>query len=91
MKVYFRTNLDKYQSIFYTVELDIIPRIGETVLIKKSLRKHFESQKLPTRLKVVDVVYDVLVDEEWEKIVIVELWYNKTDLELMKLNNINPF
>jgi len=92
MRVYFHTNLDKYKNAFLSiVRLPVIPRVGEYIKIQESLQTHFEKQKLPTRLKVVGVTYNVHTDLETEQSVTVELWYDQTDLEAMKMSNVEPF
>jgi hypothetical protein len=92
MKVIFTTNLDKYKGAFLNrIDLPVIPRIGECVLIKDSLQSHFRQIKLPIKLKVTNVTYNVHTETELDQHVIVELWYDQTDLELMKLSKINPF
>ena len=92
MKVYFHTNLDKYQHAFFNmIDLPVIPRVGEYIKIQKSLQTHFQSNKLPTRLKVVSVTYNVHTELISEQSVIVELWYDQTDLEIMRMSNVEPF
>jgi 7-keto-8-aminopelargonate synthetase-like enzyme len=91
MKVYFNTALDKYQNAFISLDLDIIPRIGEKVEILDSLISHFKNQKLPISLEVVNVTYHIQTNVIYDQYVTIELWYNKTDLEIMKASNVNPF
>jgi hypothetical protein len=75
MKIVFSTNLDAYKVSWFPDDLPFVPRIGEKVAVIESVLYHLKSQKLPTRLEVVDVTYT-------EQFVAVELWYNKTDKEL---------
>lgn len=91
MKVVFSTNLDQYQGRYFGRLMyqnsRIIPRVGEFVEVIPDYKQHLASMKLPTRLEVVRVTYQ----EEEDLIVRVELWYNKTDLELAKLANAPVF
>lgn len=80
MKVYFRTNLDKYNgSMFPELSSHEVPRKGDFIELKDIYIRHFQSQKLPTRLEVVSVTWK-------EDYVECELWYNKTDVELYKMS-----
>ena len=89
MIVKFRTNLDKYQNAFFdNKNLSNVPRKGEYVFINPSLRTYFRDQKLPIKLRVTNVSWDI---GDTETKVIIELWYDETDLKAMKLSNVNPF
>lgn len=82
MKVIFKTSLDHYSSyVCFPINLEIPPRIGETVNIVDSLRTHFQQQRLPTRMEVVDVIWT-------EHAVICELWYKKQDVEAAKFSGV---
>jgi hypothetical protein len=92
MKLLFKTNLDKYQNAFFNrLDSAIIPRIGEYVEIITSLKSTFRDEKLPTRLKVVNVTYTLHTSLTNDQYVTIELWYDETDLKAMKLSNVNPF
>ena len=84
MKIIFRTNIDHYINNPFPTNLTMVPRKGETVLVNKSSRNYYVSLKLPTRMEVVDVVWD-------EDIVIVELHYKKHDIEMAKILGIELF
>jgi hypothetical protein len=84
MKIIFKTNLDMYQTNCFPNNLEIPPRIGDTVLITEPFLDYYAKQKLPLRMEVVDVLWS-------EKGVICELWYKKIDVEAAKLSNINLF
>jgi len=92
MKVIFTTNLDKYKGAFITtLDLPFVPAVGSFINIMDSLKSHYEKQKLPTRLKVVNVTYNVHTDTIDQRYAVVDLWYDQTDLDIMKQSKINPF
>lgn len=86
MKVIFRTNLDNYnyQLPFPNSHFYQVPRIGDSVEVKKDLKEFFQNRKLPTSLRVVDVLWT-------EDAVICELWYKQIDVEAAKISGINLF
>lgn len=84
MKIVFKTNIDKYQTNCFPENLLFVPRVGEKVMVTPVFESWFKDKKLPIRLEVVDVTYA-------EQFVICELWYNKQDLEFLKLARVNPF
>jgi len=84
MKVIFHTNLDKYSGDQFPTSLTFVPRVGEKVHVRASLKGHFESMHLPTSLKVSSVSY-------YETHVVCELWYSDLDLKFARLNNVDLF
>lgn len=85
MKIVFKTNLDNYSKMnCFSTNLTFVPRKGEYVQVTKDYIGHYISKRLPMKLEVVSVTYN-------EDEVICDLWYNNTDLELMKSCDINPF
>jgi hypothetical protein len=84
MKVIFNTNIDKYKTNCFPTNLEIPPRIGETVLVTEVFSDFYNKQGLPLRMQVVDV--------NWiNKGVICELWYKEIDVESCKLKGIELF
>ena len=81
MKVVFKTNIDHYQTNCFPMNLEIPPRIGETVLVTEVFVDYYAKQKLPIRMEVVDVTWT-------EKGVVCELWYKKIDVEASKLSGV---
>jgi hypothetical protein len=79
MKVIFKTNIDHYQTNCFPLNLEIPPRIGETVLVTEVFIDYYSKQNLPIRMEVVDVIW-------LEKFVVCELWYKKIDLDKTNLN-----
>lgn len=77
----FRTNIDLYKTNCWPTNLEIPPRIGETVLVVESFGKYYAQQKLPTRMEVVDVTWT-------ERGVVCELWYKKIDTEAAKISGV---
>lgn len=84
MKVIFKTNIDHYQTNCFPTNLEIPPRIGETVLVAKVFVDYYTKKKLPISMVVVNVTWT-------DRCVICELWYNKNDVEAAKLSGINLF
>ena len=85
MKVLFKTNIDNYSTKrCFPENFEIPPRIGESVRVKESFVSYYETRKLPTVLKVVDVIWT-------EEYVLCELDYSKFDLQAAKLSNVNLY
>lgn len=84
MKVILKTNVDAYKRNCFPTNLEMPPRIGESVMVVEGFVNHFYNQKLPTRMEVVDVTWT-------ESGVICDLWYKKVDVEAAKLSGINLF
>lgn len=84
MNVIFKSNLDNYQTNCFPLNLTIPPRIGETVLVTKIFEQRFKEMKLPTRLKVIDVIWS-------EKNIVCELWYKQIDVDIAEQNGVNLF
>jgi hypothetical protein len=84
MKIYFRTNLDNYNSAYFPQDLCFVPRIGESVEVIVGVKSHLKSKKLPFKLKVVNVTYS-------ENFVDCELWYHESDIKMAELNKIDLF
>lgn len=82
MKVVFLTNINHYKTNCFPENVNIPPRIGETVLVKEISSEYYHQKKLPLRLEVVDVIWT-------EKGVVCELWYKKVDIEAAKLAGVN--
>jgi len=84
MKIIFTTNIDAYKNkSCFPSHLEFVPRIGEKVSTILDWTDIFKKKKLPTRLEVVDVTHTLTG-------VIVELWYNKQDLEIATLAGGKP-
>ena len=84
MKIVFTTNIDAYKNkSCFPSNLAFVPRVGEKVSVILDWFDIFKKKNLPTRLEVVDVTYTL-------KEVIVELWYNKQDLEIATLAGGKP-
>jgi hypothetical protein len=81
MKVIFKTNIDHYKTNCFPNNLEIPPRIGETVLVTEVFFDYYQKQKLPTQMKVVDVIWT-------DKGVVCELWYREIDIEAAKLSGV---
>jgi len=81
MRVIFKTNIDHYKTNCFPTNLEIPPRIGDTVLVTEVFLDYYAKQKLPVSLEVVDVIWT-------EKGVVCDLWYKKIDIEAAKLSNI---
>ena len=81
MKVIFKTNIDHYQTNCFPTNIEIPPRIGETVLVGEVFSSYYSQKRLPLRLEIVDVIWT-------DKGVICELWYKKTDVEAAKLSGV---
>ncbi len=81
MKVIFKTNVDHYRTNCFPTNIEIPPRIGETVLVTEVFSDYYGKQKLPLRMEVVDVIWT-------DKGVICELWYKKNDVEAAKLSGV---
>ena len=81
MKIVFRTNSSFYQTNCWPTNIDVPPRIGDTVLVVEIFVEYFIQNRLPARMEVVDVMWT-------EKGVICELWYKKSDIKDFELNNI---
>lgn len=91
MNVEFRTNLDQYQgyNVFGTGHnWENVPRKGDFVNISRDYIVKYTNLKLPIRLEVVSVTWE---ETPMGSVAIVELWYNKTDLELAKQANAPLF
>ncbi len=84
MKVVFKTNIDNYKTNCFPSNLEIPPRIGETVLVSEVFVDYYSKQKLPIRLQVVDVTWT-------EKGVICELHYKEIDVKAASLSGVNLF
>jgi hypothetical protein len=84
MNIGITTNIDRYKNKFD--QLKIVPRVGEFVLIKSNFREDFINKKYPCRLEVKSITHDP--DYSY---VSVELHYNSTDFEIMKVNKIEPY
>jgi len=78
------TNIDRYKNKFS--QLYEIPRVGDFILIKHELREDFYNKKYPCRLEVKSVTFDPDLNY-----VSIEVHYNLLDLEIMKVNKIEPF
>jgi len=74
MKVMFGTKIKEYKTNCFPNDLEIPPRIGETVLVSKVFFDYFSIQNLPMELEVVDVIWT-------EECVICELYYKKKYIE----------
>jgi len=83
MKIVFTTNLDAYSGSMFPDMHHFVPRMGELVEVKKQCYSGLDQKKLPRRLEVVRVLYR-------EESVVVELWYNKTDLEIARQAGAKP-
>jgi hypothetical protein len=81
MKVVFITNIDYYKTNCFPENIQIPPRIGETVLVTEVFADYYANKKLPIRLEVVDVNWT-------DKGVVCELWYRKIDVEAAKLSGV---
>lgn len=84
MRVIFKTNIDHYKTNCFPENIQIPPRIGETVLVTEVFADYYANKKLPLRLEVVDVIWT-------DKGVVCELWYKNIDVEAAKLANIKLF
>lgn len=84
MKVIFKTNIDHYQTNCFPTNLEIPPRIGETVLVAEVFVDYYTKKKLPISMVVVNVTWT-------DRCVICELWYSKNDVEAAKLSGIKLF
>lgn len=87
MKIICKTNIDSYKGTIqncFPDHLTFVPRVGESVLVKESFIKHFESKGLPTKLDVEYVYYT-------EDTVNIWLGFSKLDLERAKVNNVNLY
>lgn len=84
MKVVFKTNIDHYKTNCFPENINIPPRIGETVLVTEVFMDYFSKQKLPVRLEVVDVIWT-------EKGVLCELFYKNIDIESAKISGVKLF
>ena len=73
----FTTNLDAYGPSMFPENLQYLPHVGDFIEVKKQCYSLCESKKIPRRLEVVRITHR-------EEFVVVELWYNKTDLALFK-------
>lgn len=78
MKVVFKTNIDAYKNTCFPTYLTMPPRTGEKVRVIRDFENHFNSQKLPLQLEVVNVTWT-------SDSVICELWYNATDKKMADL------
>lgn len=81
MKVIFKTNVDHYKTNCFPTNLEIPPRIGETILVSEVFFDYYQKQKLPVKMEVVDVIWS-------DKGVVCELWYKKIDVEAAKLAGV---
>lgn len=84
MKVVFKTNIDKYKTNCFPTNLEMPPRIGETVLVSEVFVEYYSKQKLPICLEVVDVIWT-------EKGVICELHYKEMDIKAARFSGVNLF
>jgi len=84
MNIIFITNVDKYRRNCFPTGLQIPPRIGESVSVLETFKSHYFNQKLPTRMEVVDVIWE-------EDCVVCELWYKKIDVEKAKILGIQLY
>lgn len=86
MRVIFRTNIDHYNRVAdpFPNFHDIVPRKGDTVLVRDNCVSYFSDRKLPLGLEVVDV--------KWcEAGVICELHYRQIDIEAAKISKVSLF
>lgn len=81
MRVKFKTNLDWYKSVSWP-DIDQPPRIGESVNVVPQSESFCNANKIPQRLKVVDVTY------HYDRVE-VELWYDSNQLSLMTQQQLN--
>ena len=91
IKVKFSTNLDQYSNqMFQTSDVSwgFVPRVGDFIEVTTEYVATLRNKKLPIRLEVTSVSLREYVHDT---IATVELWYNKTDLELAKLANAPVF
>lgn len=91
IKVIFSTNLDQYSRQMFqssNTPWEFVPRVGDFVEVKTEYVATLRDKKLPIRLEVTSVSLREYVHDT---IATVELWYNKTDLELAKLANAPVF
>ena len=82
MDICLHTNIDSYSAIVWPI-LNYVPRIGEHVEIPSVFHQTFAKRKLPYRLQVVDVTYK-------EKIVLIEMWFDPTDVKLWQDADTRP-
>lgn len=78
MKVFLRTNLDRYNSADFATPIDFIPRAGDYIQVLDRVAPKFIQNKLPTRLEVISVTHT-------ERGTICELWYNEYDKKICDL------
>jgi hypothetical protein len=81
MNITFKTLVDKYKTNCWPTNIDMPPRIGETVMVTDVFFDFYSIQKLPTKMKVVDVIYT-------DKGVICELFYSDFDLAKSKISGV---
>lgn len=84
MKIIFRTNIDHYKTNCFPENLQIPPRIGDTVVVNEVFIDYYAKRKLPIGLVVIDVAWS-------EKGVVCELWYKHSDIEAAKLTGVKLF
>lgn len=84
MKIIFTTNLDNYKTNCFPDNLTLVPRIGDSILVREVFIEYFRNKKLPTQLVVTNVIWS-------DKGVLCELWYKEIDVEFAKLNKVNLF
>lgn len=84
MKIVFKTNLDNYKTNCFPENLNIPPRIGESVLVSEVFLEYYSKKKLPLRLEVVDVIWT-------NNGCVCELWYKQIDVDFAKMNGVNLF
>ncbi len=84
MKIIFKTNVDKYQTNCWPQNLEMPPRIGESVMVTEVFVDYYQKQGLPVRMHVVDVTWT-------DKGVVCELCYKLIDIEQAKAQGVNCF
>lgn len=84
----FTTNIDRYKGKFPIRTNLPIPRKGEKVGIKESVKKEFLQKGYPCELEVKTIRYQY---ESSYTNVFIELHYNNIDLALMVANKIEPY
>jgi len=86
MRVTFKTNLDWYKQIQWPT-LDVVPRVGETIFATDESKKFCIANKIPFRLKVVDVSYHqaAFIGTSFQSYAECELWFHPNDTEAAKV------
>ena len=84
MRVVFKTNVDKYKTNCWPDNLQMPPRIGESVAVLEIFFNHYVNQSLPVRMEVVDVIWT-------DQLVICELHYKDIDIKVAEQNKVNLY